>query len=327
MTIGKYQHEFHGLPVFDFPGASADTESTASAPVALPEADAVAWRISAPTYSEPEDELWEPLFERFLKTVDPQRVRALVVGGWDEAYETSSAAIVAALIAARDRLTDLRAVFLGDMTGEDCEISWIVQSDVTPLLAAYPALREFGVRGGTELAFPAIRHEGLETLVVETGGLPAEVVRGIAGSELPALENLELWLGTDNYGGDSTAGDLAPLLAGTGFPALRRLGLCNSVIQDEIAAAVAGAPVVARIERLDLSMGALTDEGAAALLDGQPLTHLSHLDLSHHYLSEAVCERVRAALAPHGVTVVLDDAQEPEDWGDGELHRYVAVAE
>ncbi|MER5707229.1 STM4015 family protein [Streptomyces sp. NPDC002122] len=327
MTIGKYQREFHGLPVFDFPGTGGDVDADAAASTPLPDAAAVAWRISAPTYSEPEDELWEPLFERFLKTVDAERVRALVVGGWDEAYETSSAAIVAALIAARDRLTELRAVFLGDMTGEDCEISWIVQSDVTPLLAAYPALREFGVRGGTALAFPAIRHEGLETLVVETGGLPAEVVRGIAGSELPALENLELWLGTDNYGGDSTAGDLAALLAGTGFPALRRLGLCNSVIQDEIAAAVAGAPVVARIERLDLSMGVLTDEGAVALLDGQPLTHLSHLDLSHHYLSEAVRERVRAALAPHGVTVVLDDAQEPDDWGDGELHRYVAVAE
>ncbi|KQX12252.1 cytoplasmic protein [Streptomyces sp. Root431] len=322
MTIGKYQQDFHGLPVFDFPGAGADGTASAT----LPDAEAVAWRISAPTYSDPEDELWEPLFERFLKTVAPERVRALVVGGWDEAYEESSAPIVAALVAAADRLTGLRAVFLGDMTGEDCEISWIVQSDVTPLFAAYPALREFGVRGGTGLAFPAIRHDALETLVVETGGLPAEVVRGIAGSELPALESLELWLGTDEYGGDSTAEDLAPLLAGTAFPALRRLGLCNSVIQDEVAAAVAGAPVVARIERLDLSMGVLTDEGAAALLDGQPLTHLAHLDLSHHYLSEAMSERVRSALVPHGVTVVLDDPQEAEDYDD-RVHRYIAVAE
>ncbi|MEU2244564.1 STM4015 family protein [Streptomyces sp. NPDC018338] len=327
MTIGKYQHEFHGLPVFDFPAVLADPDASTAPSAELPDAEAVAWRISAPTYSDPGDEHWEPLFERFLKTVDPERVRAVVVGGWDEPYETSSAFVVEALIAARDRLTGLRAVFLGDMTGEDCEISWIVQSDVTPLLAAYPALREFGVRGGTGLAFPAIRHDGLQSLVVETGGLPAEVVRGIAGSELPALESLELWLGTDEYGGDSTTEDLAPVLAGTGFPALRHLGLCNSVIQDEVAAAVAGAPVVARIERLDLSMGVLTDEGAAALLDGQPLTHLAHLDLSHHYLSAAMSERVRAALVPHGVTVVLDDPEEADDDGDGEVYRYVAVAE
>ncbi len=60
------------------------------------------------------------------------------------------------------------------------------------------------MRGGTDLAFPPVRHTALETLVVETGGLGAEVVRGIVGSDLPALENLELWLGTDEYGGDST---------------------------------------------------------------------------------------------------------------------------
>lgn len=318
MTVGHHMREFHDLPVFEFPAADARVE--------LPDAAAVAWRLSAPTYSEPEDELWQPLFERFLKTVDTGRVRAVVVGGWDEAYENSSADIVTALIGANDRLTGLEAVFLGDMDSEDCEISWIIQSDVTPLLAAYPALREFGVRGGSQLAFPSIRHTGLETLVVETGGLGADVVRGIAGSDLPALENLELWLGTDTYGADSTPEDLAPLLSGASFPALRSLGLCNSVIQDEIAAAVASAPVVARIERLNLSMGVLTDEGAAALLDGQPLTHLAHLDLSHHFLSEAMRERVLAALAPHGVTVVLNDALEPEEY-NGVVYRFVAVAE
>ncbi|MGW0122774.1 STM4015 family protein [Streptomyces sp. NPDC003327] len=319
MTIGAHLQEFHGLSVFDFPGPDATVE--------LPDAGAVAWRISAPTYADPEDELWAPQFERFLKTVDASRVRALVVGGWDEPYETSSAAVVTALIAANDRLTALDALFLADMTFEDCEISWIVQSDVTPLLAAYPALKEFGVRGGTGLAFPSVRHTALETLVVETGGLRAEVVRGIVGSDLPALENLELWLGTDEYGGDSRPEDLAPLLSGTAFPALRRLALRNSVIQDAVAAAVAGAPVVARLERLDLSMGVLTDEGAQALLDGQPLTHLAHLDLSHHYVSEPLRARLTEALAPHGVTVVLDDAQEAEDDGDGDVWRYVAVAE
>ncbi|MGJ7416467.1 STM4015 family protein [Streptomyces cinereoruber] len=319
MTIGHHLREFHGLPVFEFPDAAA--------PVGLPDAAGVAWRISAPTYSDPGDEEWGPRFERFLKTVDASRVRALVVGGWDEPYETSSAGVVTALMGANNRLTGLEAVFLGDMTFEDCEISWIVQSDVTPLLAAYPALRGLGVRGGTDLVFPPVRHAALEALTVETGGLGAGVVRGIVGSDLPALADLELWLGTDEYGGDSTPEDLAPLLAGTAFPALRRLALRNSVIEDAVAAAVAGAPVVARIERLDLSMGVLTDEGARALLDGQPLTHLAHLDLSHHYVSEPMRERLRAALVPHGVTVVLDDPQTPEDDGDGEAHRYVAVAE
>ncbi|MEU8760445.1 leucine-rich repeat domain-containing protein, partial [Streptomyces sp. NPDC048659] len=109
--------------------------------------------------------------------------------------------------------------------------------------------------------------------------------------------------------------------------ALRSLGLRNSHIQDAVAAAVAGAPVVARLEELDLSMGVLGDQGAEALLAGQPLTHLRRLGLSHHYISPEVAERLTAALAPHGVVVDLDDAQTPEDDGDGELYRYVAVAE
>ncbi|KQX50850.1 MULTISPECIES: STM4015 family protein [unclassified Streptomyces] len=318
MTIDHHLKEFHGLPVFEFPDEDARGE--------LPGAADVAWRISTPTYRDPEDEEWGPRFERFLKAVDPGRVRAVVVGGWDEAYDTSSAAIVTALMAANNRLTGLEAVFLGDMEAEDCEISWIVQSDVTPLLAAYPALRELAVRGGTSLVFPSVRHTGLESLTVESGGLGADVVRGIVGSDLPALKRLELWLGTDEYGGDSTVEDLAPLLSGSSFPALRSLGLCNSVIQDAVVGAVAGAPVLARIEQLDLSMGVLTDEGAAALLDGQPLTHLSRLDLTHHYLSEAMADRLRAALEPHGVTVVIDDPQDPDDDGD-EVYRYVAVAE
>ncbi|MFF7177734.1 STM4015 family protein [Streptomyces sp. NPDC008121] len=318
MTISTPLGELHGLPVFDFPGPDSR--------VALPDAASVAWRLSAPTYSEPDDEPWEPLFDRFLRTVDAGRVRALVVGGWDEAYENSSAPIVAALIGANDRLTALEAVFLGDMTFEDCEISWIQQSDVTPLLAAYPRLLEFGVRGGSELAFPSIHHAGLRSLVVESGGLGAGVVRGIAGSDLPALENLDLWLGSDEYGGDSTVADLEPLLAGTAFPSLRHLGLRNSHIQDEIAAAVANAPVVARLDRLDLSMGTLTDEGGAALLAGGPLTHLAYLGLSHHYLSKEMRERIIDALTPHGVTVDVDDAQQPDENG-GVVYRYVAVAE
>ncbi|MFI8418987.1 STM4015 family protein [Streptomyces sp. NPDC085479] len=323
MTIGVHLEEFHDLPVFDFPDADADADATAG----LPDAASVAWRVSGPTYCDSGDEKWGARFERFLRTVDTGRVRAIVVGGWEDAYENSSAGVVTAFLGANDRLTALEAVFLGDMTFEECEISWIVQSDVTPLLAAYPALRELGVRGGTGLAFPALRHTGLETLVVESGGLGADVVRGIAGSDLPALENLELWLGTDEYGGDSSPEDLAPLLSGEAFPALRSLGLCNSVVEDQVAAAVASAPVVARLDRLDLSMGVLTDEGAAALLDGQPLTHLLELDLEHHYLSEAMAERVTAALAPHGVRVVLDDPQTAEDDGDGDVWRYVAIAE
>ncbi|AXG81387.1 STM4015 family protein [Streptomyces paludis] len=321
MTISAHLQELHGLPVYVFPDAGA----TAEAAPELPDAASVAWRITVGAYDA--KETWEEAFARFLGAVDSTRVRALIVGAWPDAYESGPEAAIHAIIAARDRLPELRALFVGDIVGEECEISWIIQGPVAPLLEAFPELLEFGVRGSQQLVLPAVRHERLRSLTVESGGLRAEVVRAVAASDLPALERLDLWLGVDEYGGDATVADLAPILAGTRLPALRRLALRNSERQDEIAAAVADAPVVARLETLDLSMGTLGDEGARALLAGRPLTHLKKLDLHHHFIGEELRERLRTTLGAAGVEVDLSEVSEPDDWDDDEPHYYVAVAE
>ncbi|MDO0929422.1 STM4015 family protein [Streptomyces sp. TG1A-8] len=319
MTIGDHLHTLYRLPAHTFPGPGAGTDG-------LPEPDACAWRIGADVYDGDED--WTAAFARFCAAVETTRVRALIVGAWEEAYDTTPSGVIEALLAARDRFPALRALFLGDMVMEECEISWIQQTDVTPLLAGFPALEEFGVRGGTGLRFPALSHGALRRLVVESGGLPAEVVRGIGASDLPALEHLDLWLGTPDYGGDSEAADLEPLLSGARLPRLRHLALRNSEMQDAVAAAVASAPLVERLEVLDLSMGVLTDEGAGALLGGRPLTHLKKLDLHHHYLSRPLEDRIRQTLEPAGVEVDLDRADaEEETEDDGTVWRYVAVGE
>ncbi|GGS06657.1 hypothetical protein GCM10010269_51950 [Streptomyces humidus] len=318
MTIGHHLDALHGLPAHAFSGAEHQPR-----PV---EPDAVAWRVTGDVYDAEEN--WTDAFARFCVAVDTTRVRALIVGAWEEAYDTDPSSVIEALTAARDRFPALRALFLGDMVVEECEISWINQTDVTPLLTAFPRLEELGVRGGSGLRFPAVSHGSLRRLVIETGGLPAEVVRGVGGSDLPALVHLDLWLGTPEYGGDSEIADLEPILSGARLPNLRHLALRNSEMQDAVAAAVASAPVVPRLEVLDLSMGVLTDEGAAALLDGQPLTHLKKLDLHHHYLSEPFVERVRQTLERGGVEVDLDrgDAEEDED-DEGGMLGYVAVGE
>ncbi|MFF9523271.1 STM4015 family protein [Streptomyces achromogenes] len=318
MTLGDHPHVFHGLPVYTFPEPDRNTD--------LPEPDGVAWRVGTTVYDAGEE--WEEVFARFLDKVDTTRVRALVVGAWHEAYDTDSSAVIEALLAARDRLPALRALFLGDMESEECEISWINQTDVTPLLTGFPALEEFGVRGGSGLEFPAVSHARLRVLTMESGGLPAEVVRGVGASDLPALEHLDLWLGTPDYGGDSEPADLEPILSGARLPSLRHLALRDSEIQDAVAAAVASAPVVARLETLDLSLGILTDDGAAALLAGQPLTHLKKLDLHHHYITEPLLDRLRQTLEPAGVELDLDRDHADEDVeSDGTVWRYVSVGE
>ncbi|MEU9332559.1 STM4015 family protein [Streptomyces sp. NPDC048290] len=294
----------------------------------LPSAGAVTWRLDC-AYETPFTELWR----HFTDRVATDDVRSLIIGPWwhDEYAELRPA--LELLLADAARFPALRALFLADCTGEECEISWLQLSDITPVLERFPLLEELGVRGGDSqglgpetLSLRPVRHEALRVLRFESGGLPAPVVRAVAASDLPALERLELWLGVSQYGGDTTVADLAPLLTGGRLPALRHLGLQDSEIQDEIAAAVAAAPVVAQLESLSLSMGTLTDTGAEALLRGQPLTHLRHLDLSHHFLSADMCDRLRAALVPAGTEVDVSDRQKPHR-SRGEEWRYVAVSE
>ncbi|WP_331449676.1 STM4015 family protein [Streptomyces prasinus] len=318
MSHAGHLKELYGLPVFHFPEASGTAAD-------LPRPGTVAWRIATEVYDA--EETWEEVFARFCAAVDTTEVRALVVGAWQDAYESSSSKVMEALLAARGRLPALRALFLGDMTSEEAEISWITQGDVSPLLAGFPALEEFGVRGSQGLRFPALRHDALRALALESGGLPADVVRGVGASELPALEHLDLWLGTSWYGADSEAADLAPILSGDRFPNLRHLALRNSEIQDEVAAAVASAPVVARLDVLDLSMGTLGDEGAVALLGGQPLTHLKKLDLHHNYLSDPVRQRLTETLVTAGVEIDLDPGGAEEYEDEGTVERYVSVGE
>jgi hypothetical protein len=310
MSIEDHASEFAGLPVQDYdPEAGIDDPS------------GTIYRLSLDWEAE---ESITDLLARFLEEPDVGQSRGIVIGAWQgDDSGVGSDTIVEALVAARERLPALRALFLGDITSEENEISWIQQSDVTALFDAYPGLEDFRVRGGSGLVIGRLRHENLRSLVVETGGLDAEVVRGIAASDLPRLEHLELWLGTGNYGRTVTVEDLDPILRGDRFPALRRLGLRNCEGADAIAQVVANTPVLSRLEVLDLSLGDLGDEGALALAASPGVARLKELDIHHHYVSDEAILKLEAL----GIEVESGDRQEPHDWGDGEMHRYIAASE
>jgi hypothetical protein len=87
--------------------------------------------------------------------------------------------------------------------------------------------------------------------VLQSGGLPGKIIRSVAASDLPALTDLELWLGYDYDGGDARPDDFASLLSGHSLPSLTSLGLCNFEITDDYAEAHAAAPATARLTRLD----------------------------------------------------------------------------
>jgi hypothetical protein len=264
---------------------------------------------------------FEEVFAAFIANPACAEAPAIVIGavGSDGGQEMSTA--LELLVAAREKLKGLKGIFFGDMIVEESEISWITQTDVSPLFTAYPDLEHLRIRGGNELTLGGtVRHPKLKSLVIETGGLGANVVQQVVAADLPALEHLELWLGEENYGGDATMDDVLPLFEAGRFPNLKRLGICNSTFQDYVATVAATAPVLAQLEVLDLSLGTLSDTGASALLASEGVKRLKHLDLYHHYLSSAMMEKLKATFPSVDVSEQEKDNGDPED-------RYVAHSE
>jgi hypothetical protein len=254
--------------------------------------------------------------------------QAVVFGAWmegGESYEVTPTSTIEMLVSMKDRLPDLRSLFFGDIISEENEMSWIEQGDYSAIWAAFPRLEYFAARGGNNLRLGTINHRSLQSLAYhadrQAGGLPVGVVREALSANAP-LRHLELWLGTDNYGANSSVADFDDLFAGMLFPDLHTLALRNSDYSDDLAEALAEAPILDRIKVLDLSMGTISDKGVRALIGSSKVSRLEKLDISHHYASpEMVAELGRAT-----PNLVADEALEAEEW-DGELQYYVAVSE
>lgn len=276
------------------------------------------------SYEEGEEGLrWADKFNQFLADPKADQVIGLVIGDWglwDGVQDSTK--VVKALVEAANRLPNLKALFLGDVISEECEISWLEHGDISGLFRAYPQLEQFCVRGANKLSFGQLQHQHLKSLTIQSGGLGLSVIKEILAAQLPNLDHLELWLGEENYGGDATVNDLQPLLSGNLFPKLTYLGLRDSEIADDIAKAVANAPVLSRLKILDLSLGTLSDEGAEALLDSSLIPNLQKLDIHFHFCSEAVVEK----FAHLGIAVDTSEPQKEHTY-DNESWRYVAVSE
>lgn len=250
------------------------------------------------------------------------KLQALIIGLWADDTEVGSDEIVNRLVDVRNKLTNLKAIFIGDIHYEESEISWIAQSDISPILRAYPQLEVLQIRGGDGLQFNApVRHNNLQTLIVETGGLSSETVAQICNMNLPALEHLELWLGSDSYGGDCTVLDVKPILEDLIFPDLNYLGLRNSQFADDIAEAVVKSDLIETISVLDLSLGNLSDKGAEYLLNCAAVNELDILNVSEARLSDEMVGKLSKLDCR-----LLADKQETDNDYDEE-YRYCAVTE
>ena len=262
------------------------------------------------------DEAMVERVEALLARPEAAGLEAIVFGMWGVG-DASPTGFIEALIASNSRLPALKALFIGDIVAEENEISWIMNGDLSGLWPAFPGLRELRLRGGNGLELGEMDLPELTSLIIESGGLPREVVADALAAKLPSLTHLELWLGTDNYGATSDEKQFEYLTL-SNMPALKTLALRDCDYADKLAAVIAKAPVLERLHRLDLSLGTLGDKGAEALLKSTSVAHLAELDLHHHYIGDDNVSKLKAL----GPKVNLDE-QEDEDEDD----RYVAVGE
>ena len=234
---------------------------------------------------------------------------------------------------AKYRAPALRSLRLGEFqhcgpggvdNGYDYEISWAGLGDASELWQAVPRLESLRIQSGlggssasgggdTIGTFDLAR---LRRLEVVTGGMGADCARSFARGKLPAIEYMDLWFGSDNYGGDAGVGDIEELLAGTNVPKLTHLGLMNSSFVEELLPVLARSRVLAQLSELSLAHGTLGDDGVEAITEhADAFRHLKALDVSNNYLSGDALAALRK------VCPVVSNEQRDDD------DRYVALAE
>jgi hypothetical protein len=250
------------------------------------------------------------------------QLEALVIGAFESDSLDDASGAINDLISHASSFPVLRALFFCDAAAERSEISWIDNGNQAKLASAFPNLEVLHIRGRGDGELKGYSSPKLHTLIIETGGLRAEIVRDVLNLDLPALTHLELFLGTPSYEGETSIADLQPLLEGRVHTGLRFLGLKNSEIADEVAFAASRSPLLGWIEELDFSLGTLSDEGFLALSQMGPTPKLRKVNVSHHYAGAGAIEALTTAMQTRGVDV---DTSEQEEGDDDD--RWVSISE
>lgn len=286
MTIGSHLKEFYGKPAELYEhGKPFNIHTTAP-------------RLSLDWEAYEKGKKWADLLADFLMVQDAAETTHLIVGA-AEGFEgdMTSSMTLDSLIAQKDKFPKLEALFIGDITYEECELSWINPGDFSKLWENFPNLKALGLRGypGT---LGDIDMPNLEYLTIQCSGMTKKDAQAIQAAKLPKLTRLELWIGTDHYGGNTTVADWEPILSGSIFPSLTSLGLMNCSFVDDLAKAAGSAGIIDRISRLDLSMGNMSDEGGVAIYESKKLQSLKEIDLNHHFMTDWMIGRFQGKDLP-----------------------------
>ena len=224
--------------------------------------------------------------QAFLRETQVYEVEALACWtSYDYVQKEYCNELIELLCQSKSRLTNLKALFIGDIRIHEYKESTLFMSEINPILEAFPDLQVLKLHGKFEgnPCFKPLQHSCLKTLIVETQSL-LSILADICRLNLPALEYLEVW-------NDSNVHRAAAILTGQLFPNLYYLGLPSFEDTDGIMKAIAQSPTH-RLAVLDLHLGELTDKGAEILINNPIINHLHTLNIAKNCLSEKMIQRL-----------------------------------
>jgi hypothetical protein len=190
-------------------------------------------------------------------------------------------------------------------------------------VSRFPSLEKLTVHAN-EFSLGVLDLPKLRELSIETCGLTKKHLASFLGGKWAKLEKLELWFGSEDYGAKCKVKDLGPILDGSAIPKVKHLGLMNAEITDDLCKALPVSKILKRLETLDLSLGTMSTVGVKAILESRnAFSHLKSLNVNENFLKK----KDLADLKTLGPTIISKSQKEDDDSIEGEIHRYVTIAE
>jgi uncharacterized protein (TIGR02996 family) len=178
---------------------------------------------------------------------------------------------------------------------------------------------------GNDFKLGPMNFPKLRELYIETCGLDKKMLAQITSGTWPKVERAEIWFGSDDYGCNCKVKDLQPIFDGKVFPKVENLGLMNSEFADAIAKEIINSKVIKKLKILNLSLGTIWTEGVKAFLENpKAIAHLDSINVNDNHISKKDLIALRKLNKP---VFVSREQKDVDDDGDGEIYRYVSVAE
>ncbi len=289
-------------------------EKTKKGYVETQEEAAKEMKVEAKKYKISYDEFDEGKTQEDLvnKIVNDKRlpdIKQLTIGCWD--YESGDCqTLVDGIVANKEKFAHIEGLFWGDIDSEETEISWIEQTDISPVLDSMPKLNNLVIKGTNNLSIGQKARPNLKSLEIISGGLPSGVVEDVIKSDFPNLERLILYVGVEDYGHEGPIEQFKPLFSKDKFPKLKYLGIVNAEEQDEIVQLFLDSDILPQLETMDISAGVLTDKGGQLLLDNvDKVKHLKFINMRYNYLSSEMQKK----LSQLPVKVDVSEAEEMDE--------------